>query len=159
MADTVIVSIKRKRNLTLVERLVRDSVNAIGGCRVWLLTKERGGYGVIFVTATRQNKLAHRVSYEEFVGPIPEGLQLDHLCRNRACINPLHLEPVTAKENVRRGRGPRAAAERQLMKTHCKHGHEFTLETTYVKPSGERQCRPCGRRDRAAFKKRQRTQI
>lgn len=91
---------------------------------------------------------AHRYSYELCYGKkIAEGLQLDHLCRNRKCVNPVHLEEVTLKENVLRGEGITAVNKR---KTHCIHGHEFSLENTrhYRKKDGSlnRVCRACHRR-------------
>ena len=81
--------------------------------------------------------LAHRFSYETEVGQIPEGLQLDHLCRNPRCVRPDHLEPVTRSENVRRGNVCKPA-------THCKRGHEFTKANTYIRhQGGTRECYAC----------------
>ena len=86
---------------------------------------------------------AHRFIYEAFVGPIGEGLELDHLCRNRGCVNPWHLEPVTNAVNQRRGNGPSGLNYR---KTHCKRGHAFTKENTIHGWNGDhpsRSCRVC----------------
>jgi hypothetical protein len=102
------------------------------------------GYGR-FQGGPRGSKVhrAHRLAYELLVGPIPEGLVLDHLCRNRRCVNPDHLEPVTNRINVLRGEGWAASRARQ---THCIHGHEFTPANTYVDPKrGTRGCRECRR--------------
>ncbi len=101
----------------------------------------KGGYRNN-VRAEGRYKNAHRAVYEWLVGPIPDGLQIDHLCRNPGCINPSHMEPVTPRENVMRG--DTIAAE-NAAKTHCKHGHEFTAENTYVWPKkpNSRSCRRC----------------
>jgi hypothetical protein len=98
-------------------------------------------------------KAAHRLFYEQLVGPIPDGLQLDHLCRVRHCVNPDHLEPVTQTANVLRGIGPTAV---NAGKTHCVHGHPFTPDNTYINKQGNRHCRACAIRRAAEHKARNR---
>lgn len=85
---------------------------------------------------------AARVAYELYRGPIPEGMQPDHLCRNRECVNPWHLELVTSRENTLRGEGVSAQNAR---KTHCKNGHAFDEANTYHPKKGGRACRACSR--------------
>jgi len=115
-------------------------VEKTDGCWLWMgyiNPKPGKGYGTFY--DGKKAVRAHRWAYENFVGPIPEGLQLDHLCRVRHCVNPSHLEPVTARENIRRGENHVAKNAR---KTHCLHGHEFTEENTYRSSRG-RDCREC----------------
>jgi len=116
------------------------------GCWEWRGAVSSSGYGSAWADQRAQS--AHRVTYELLMGPIPEGLQIDHLCRNKICCNPSHLEPVTCRENNLRRPG--------VHKSHCIHGHELTPENTIVKPrpSGRpiRNCRVCAnaRRRKAA---------
>jgi hypothetical protein len=109
-----------------------------GPCWIWQRHINDQGYGVV----GRRGR-AHRLMYEEMVGPIPEGLELDHLCRVRACVNPAHLEPVTGAENVRRGNSPSVVTARALR---CQRGHDLSsVEAWYVSPSGHRSCKECRR--------------
>lgn len=111
-------------------------------CWPWLGYLNRDGYGQF---RGNGEVLSHRFGYAVTVGPIPEGLTLDHLCRNRACQNPAHLEPVTMRENALRGNGFPAV---NAAKTRCKRGHEFTPENTYIYRAHNftsRVCRACRR--------------
>ena len=113
------------------------------GCWLWLGAISRGGYGVFFV---KKWILAHRAAYELLHGLIPAGMQIDHLCRVRSCVNPQHLEAVTAAVNTRRG----SNAERD--KTHCPKGHPYSGENLYVSPKSRgRDCLICKRRRREEF--------
>ena len=110
----------------------------LGPCWMWTAWTTPAGYGQFGLDYKKVG--AHRVAYELLVGPIPEGLYIDHLCRNPSCVNPSHLEPVTPGENVRRGDGTRGHR-----KTHCKHGHEFTIANSYIDSYGHWNCRTCSR--------------
>ena len=124
-----------------------SKVRKTSGCWEWAAGRTPAGYGKFYLGG--KTVLAHRVSYELHVGRIPKGLNLDHLCRNRACVNPAHLEPVTVRTNLLRGDTLAAA---NSVKTHCINGHEFNDANTYRVPDGSRMCRVCMRaRDRARY--------
>lgn len=118
-----------------------EAVDVEGECWPWQGPSAGSGYGGIQVDG--KTKRAHRVVYESVRGPIPDSLVLDHLCRNRCCVNPWHLEPVPVAENTMRGYGAPAINAR---KTHCQYGHEFTPENTRVYQN-RRVCRECHRLD------------
>ena len=105
-----------------------------------------GGYTTISLIrdGIQRCLYAHRVSYEFFVGPIPDGMEVDHLCRNRACVNPEHFEIVTSAVNTLRGFGPTAENARR---THCKQGHTYDDLNTYFDKRGRRYCRECKRKE------------
>ena len=114
------------------------TVDTDSGCWNWIGcgaggSKAKGYYGSFYYKGTKG--YTHRLSYEHFKGPIPDGLQIDHLCRNRRCCNPAHLEAVTPRVNVGRGERPTS--------THCPNGHEFTSDNTYLTPTGHRRCVQC----------------
>lgn len=109
------------------------------GCWVWSARIDRHGYGVWSVNGRTLG--AHRVMYERFHGPVPAGLEIDHLCRVRHCVNPTHMEAVTHSENLRRI--PNDIRGRQPRKTHCANGHPFTEENTILRNRGDRECRTC----------------
>jgi len=132
---------------TFERRVLRHVIRQPDGCWIWPRAKVWNGYGQVW----NGNKLVmvHRYVYENMVGPVPEGMQLDHLCRNRLCCNPEHLEIVTPRENTLRGIGPALSAARQKSKTCCPNGHPYSGENLYVYKR-ERGCRIC----RAAARRR-----
>jgi len=124
---------------TLQQRLEAKTVKG-PGCWTWTGSHDPDGYGKISVRSRMTN--AHRVAYQIYVGPIPEAYEVDHLCRNRGCVNPAHLEAVPKPVNIARGEG---AAARYARRTHCKNGHEYTPTNTRLSRTGTRQCRECER--------------
>jgi len=108
----------------------------------WEHKNNSNGDGYVAIEHLGQRKLVHRVAYEHFIGPIPEGLEIDHLCRNRRCFNPQHLEAVTKKENVMRGIGACALHAR---KTQCKQGHPYDDSNTLRRANGQRWCKICNK--------------
>lgn len=138
-----IEELERKVNVagkTPIDRVLGRSVlDPATGCRVWTGHVNDSGYGILRV-ADRASVRVHRVAYEHKNGPIPDGLQIDHLCRNRRCVNPDHLEAVTLRENVLRGEGISA---RNAKKTHCKRGHALTPDNLRATKDGRRNCKAC----------------
>lgn len=115
-------------------------VEFTNACWLWTAGKVPAGYGSFSPGPDGPSQVgAHRWAYEEQIGPIPEGMVLDHLCRNRACVNPDHMEVVTSQENVRRGVFPASS------RTHCPAGHEYAGDNLHIDRKGHRRCKLCNR--------------
>jgi hypothetical protein len=140
------------RGSAVIDRLMFRTALLESGCWEWRGARNPKGYGNIRVDKISPAKSAHRVAYIELVGPIPQHLEVDHLCRNRACINPVHLELVDHATNVRRGVQPRFPS--------CKSGHEFTEENTrwWGPDKRFRACRACAREFTRQHRSRKKTQ-
>lgn len=115
------------------------------GCWLWIGGSTRSGYGVFYVGTSRRDRkttTAHRVSYQLNVGEIPDGFDIDHLCRVRCCVNPDHLEAVSRDENLIRS--PNTFSSIHSKKTHCPSGHPYDETNVYIHQlTGHRQCRAC----------------
>lgn len=124
--------------MTALDERFWSRVDASGDCWEWTGARHSGGYGHLGRDGTTH--YAHRYAYEQLVGPIPSGQQLDHLCRNRVCVNPDHLEPVTRRANILRGYSPAARHARAEM---CAQGHPLDG----LRATNKRWCRACDRKN------------
>lgn len=129
-----------KSNIDKIMRRVMISEHSFNEtpCWIWTGKTSREGYGVISINNKRRR--AHRYAWEYFNGVLKKELVIDHLCKNRNCVNILHLEPVPNTENVLRGNSPPA---QNLRKTHCNNGHIFDEKNTWLDKHGYRHCRRC----------------
>ena len=121
----------------LWERINKHSGHFYAGGECWDFCGGRSGGGYGQIATDKVKHYVHTLVYTMLVGPVPEGMELDHLCRRRSCCNPAHLEPVTHRENMRRGFWARKEA--------CPHGHPYDDENTFVRKEGYRHCRECNR--------------
>lgn len=149
MRDTAARDLLKGRNQydapPVIERFrEKYTVDAESGCWLWHGCTIPAGYGAMKIDGEMVG--AHRWAYERFIGPIPDGMVIDHLCRTRNCVNPQHMEPVSNVKNVMRGNGIGA---RNSRKTHCKHGHPFAGDNLIIEKRGGgrtgRRCRQCTR--------------
>lgn len=135
------IHIPTKRPLEITRRFwSKVKIGNPGECWPWLAKIERNGYGRFWFDG--HSVYAHRFAYQLMHGAIPKGLTIDHKCRNRACVNSLHLEVVTIEVNVLRGTGLTAQF---AAKTHCPRGHPYDIFNTYINRKGARVCRECAR--------------
>ncbi|MFK8844751.1 HNH endonuclease signature motif containing protein [Streptomyces sp. Ac-502] len=136
----------RRLSASPLERVFARSVAGPSACILWCGARTPQGYGQLYVSG--RNLSVHRIAYAEFVGPIPGGLEIDHLCRVRHCVNPHHLRAVTHAENTRR------AIRSSLVI--CRRGHALTPENVYLHKDGIRECRVCKRARNNAYSARRR---
>ena len=144
---------------TVIERFYRNvslsetSSYKESPCWIWTAYIGPGGYGEFNLKGKdavgHRNKGAHSVAFELFKGSIPEGLEIDHLCRRTNCVNPAHLEAVTGKENILRGESP---AARNARKDYCQRDHSFSPSNTYLARGGHRHCRKCAALRQAEYR-------
>ena len=136
------MSVKRRTPI----QYIQDKTSQLNGCWIWNGKPTNAGYGLgTYLVNGKWIRIgAHRLSYETFVGKVPKGLVLDHLCRNRMCVNPTHLEAVSQRENVLRS--PISLTAQNTRKTHCPQGHKYDLINTYKRKDrlhDNRGCRIC----------------
>lgn len=131
----------------LIERIMRRVIkHADSGCWEWVGATTQGGYAHILEGGRgSENLTVHRYLFELRFGKVPNELDLDHLCHNRQCVNPEHLEPVTRSENLRRGDNAKVRREFGMSRTHCAHGHELSPDNVLFVRKYKRACRTCNR--------------
>jgi len=139
----------RLRNRPVIDRLMYRTALLDNGCWEWRGATNPKGYGNIRRDMDGPAYSVHRVSFEHFHGPIPDGLEVDHLCFNRACVNPDHLEAVDRRTNVLRGR-----RNQNHGKPTCGRGHDFDAANTSITPDGKRVCKACSRQRTADYRAR-----
>jgi hypothetical protein len=139
-----------------IERILSRTIeDPTSSCWIFQGSLTIGGYGRVGIAGGKSYRVTHRVTYEHFIATIPDGLELDHLCRVRACCNPWHLEPVTHAENCRRAEAYGERVAHRYAKTHCKRGHPYSGDNLKVTAQGTRKCRTCTRdRDNAYWRRR-----
>lgn len=143
-----------KKRIPLADRFWPKVVWQSNGCWNWTGYKTGYGYGLITTHTIGKKqffKMVHRVAYELVKGPIPDGLQIDHLCRNKLCCHPYHLEAVTSKENTRRGL-------KGVLMTHCWRGHPFDESNTRINKDGRRICKKCAAAYRRNYERRKKAE-
>lgn len=138
-----------------IEQILRRTIWQEDGCWIFSGAKNPEGYGVVKIGGrSGRTHLTHRLTFARYIGPLDPALQIDHLCRVRACCNPLHLEQVTPKVNSQRSRAGLVASIRAQQVTHCPQGHPYDAINTYYSPSAayrHRQCLVCRRARSAAY--------
>jgi hypothetical protein len=134
---------KRKKNTieSILSQLIAEPGLLDTPCLVWPKSAGKRRYGQVGLDG--KSCYVHRLAWEHYVGPIPDGLTIDHLCFNKSCANTSHMEVVTQSENSRRGSRRRYSPPR--LTTHCHRGHPYSEKNTYITPDGGRQCRTCNR--------------
>lgn len=146
------LEVRRTLGLTTEERFWQYvNKDAPQGCWEWTggLSHGYGNFMARHEDGTYAQVQAHRFAYRLLVGPVPDGLVMDHLCRNKLCVRPLHLDPVTQRVNVQRGDAAVAHAA-------CGRGHPFDAENTYIAPNGIRACKTCRRAALARYREKKR---
>ncbi len=128
-----------------IEERFWSKVDKTDTCWLWQAFRAPGQHNYGQFSVNNRNILAHCFAYEALVGPIPDGLEIDHLCRNPPCVKPEHLEAVSHAENVRRGDSKLISGRRAAVRTHCLNSHVFSGTNLYVSPQGKRFCRSCRR--------------